>query len=790
MDNKLLIEELTRIHQIMNNDKGIIIMESNLLMEAGIPTADLEKAFKGITGFFDRAATLEAEKVLSQTGEKFSVRLQRYITEKLVAGDVRALGNLIKNVSKSSPNFAEKFVNKNEKLLNDLVSKDVARGERIIKSSFGDNILKAYKDSKVIVNPTPKPRKPIVIKPPIVKPVELKNVSDFKRWLKDNNIRPNMPINKNYTTETEKLWDSYGEKYLEDTKLPTLLDNSVKIKQFQDWLDINHSDWIDVPLGKSEANGYGKYGPKTQEAFGRYNKEYYDSLTLYEKMESVEMETLDAKTLKWWETILSTDKTLSDKIQGAVDKFVQGRILSYQGEQKYIEDTFAQFKEALKDATKNFKQGDYSDLTMFRNINQRLSKLAAKNEGDLDFFYGKLEGILKQKLPNDSDDVSRLMESIKAQNPFRMGGFIGRGRWGWLTQYLNSTASGKLTGNFRKLFTLSKEQFKENFTDMLERVFYLGLIGSPKTHAEMGEYFEKELFIKLRTNWPKSFKDVMFGIPRFIGDNVGKGTLYAGLWGATNVGMPAFIAGVQTLWYFGNLWFGGNTEEFKGWKDAFQSYLKKYYDKHPAMNYFFPVHIYFGDLWNKFTEVNENAWADKYKGTTMEIGVNFAKKQYKEGKISPSAYVMALKVIIPNDGDIKLIDNTENGFKSFCKVAELTFESFTETKNPTTQVVTKVGKTKDEKEWYYLNAAKCFFDGVEIKKVQETEQDVKDKTDDLIAKATNTTLGFEEFCRENKFTIKTPYYTGGAGQTNEPDPNGAKTNNWYFDTKTNTFISY
>ena len=67
---------------------------------------------------------------------------------------------------------------------------------------------------------------------------------------------------------------------------------------------------------------------------------------------------------------------------------------------------------------------------------------------------------------------------------------------------------------------------------------------------------------------------------------------------------------------------------------------------------------------------------------------------------------------------------------------------------------------------------------------------VKVGVEDGINKIENTPLGFQAFCA-NKYTIKTPY-DGVSAQTNEIDidPNGAKTNNWYFDADLNTFTSY
>jgi len=86
------------------------------------------------------------------------------------------------------------------------------------------------------------------------------------------------------------------------------------------------------------------------------------------------------------------------------------------------------------------------------------------------------------------------------------------------------------------------------------------------------------------------------------------------------------------------------------------------------------------------------------------------------------------------------------------------------------------------------------FGKVELKKSEETivdaVEDVKDKTDVVIEKVENTPEGFKEFVESKGLTVKTAYIVDGVGQTNEPDPNGAKSNNWYFDKNTNTFISY
>ena len=50
-------------------------------------------------------------------------------------------------------------------------------------------------------------------------------------------------------------------------------DKPQDVKQFQDWLDINHPNWIKG--GKlNKGRGYGTFGPNTTKAWGLYKNEY------------------------------------------------------------------------------------------------------------------------------------------------------------------------------------------------------------------------------------------------------------------------------------------------------------------------------------------------------------------------------------------------------------------------------------------------------------------------------------------------------------------------------------
>jgi hypothetical protein len=234
------------------------------------------------------------------------------------------------------------------------------------------------------------------------------------------------------------------------------------------------------------------------------------------------------------------------------------------------------------------------------------------------------------------------------------------------------------------------------------------------------------------------------------------------------------------MWYFINLFGAGNTEERLGWWDVFSTEIAKQYESHPTWQYIIPIHSYGYDLIQKWLNLSDDAFADKYKDMVTRETIKELQKLYRDGKLSASMYVTSLRGIIPNDDEINSINNSENGFKVFCKLTNLTFQKWDN--------VNKVGKTNDGQVWTYNESVKCFINSEEAKKIQKVE----DKTDEVIEKVKDTPEGFQKFVESKGLTVKTKYIVDGVGQTNEPDPdpNGAKSNNWYFDKNTNTFISY
>jgi hypothetical protein len=56
--------------------------------------------------------------------------------------------------------------------------------------------------------------------------------------------------------------------------IPSALKDTEGVKKFQDWMDINHPNWV---KGKNlnKGGGYGKFGPSTKAAWDKYKDSYF-----------------------------------------------------------------------------------------------------------------------------------------------------------------------------------------------------------------------------------------------------------------------------------------------------------------------------------------------------------------------------------------------------------------------------------------------------------------------------------------------------------------------------------
>ena len=240
-----LTEEIGRMFEIMNNDVGMVILESTLLLEQS-----LFSALKGAEKLLGPVGIGTAERYLEKNAESFAERYSKFFEKnKSTAKGREILREFIKDVSSASPAFAKNFVTKNENLLVDLEKEKGAKlFDEIITFSFGEKILNSYRTlhptSSVgsrAGSATPKPPK---AKPPKAKPPKVKPQS----------LPTTIPI-------------------------PSELKDSDGVKDFQKWLNDNKPGWFDGKEMTIGGKNYGTFGKKTSKAWEKYESEYLKSIT-------------------------------------------------------------------------------------------------------------------------------------------------------------------------------------------------------------------------------------------------------------------------------------------------------------------------------------------------------------------------------------------------------------------------------------------------------------------------------------------------------------------------------
>lgn len=716
---KLLIEDIQRISSIMeyNNMKvnpTNIIIESLLLTESP-PEVALISKLKNILSkpSVERAVKDAVERVVGRDVNKtVEVLLDEYLVRAIQMGrpGIVLLKSLIKDVAEVNEEFAyiiaEKFKPQYDRLVNQYrirgSANAIADAKRIFEINFGKEVANTISrmDSQVI------------------QPTALTHVDDFQEWL--NNEVPDWyngnKLSKTdgnfgkYNKITENAWKKYGKIYIERIRPPNVLDTEERIKNFQDWLDKTHSDWIDAPLEKTEAKGYGTYGPKTREAFKKYETEYYQTLNIGERINAVKYNELSPKTLVWWERIISSDKTLSDKLRGLVDAFVQKAIISLKTEEIYIDDAFSKFKQALDESITKLKTGENLDLSLYRNVQQMCTQISGKNDIELQKLYKTIAEVLNKRYPNRSTEIEEMMKSIETQNPFKQK------RWGWLTETINNSSSAKLLNNFIPERFKKETIFTKKLSEISERLFYLIGIGNPKTADELLEYVIKGNVLP-SLNPSKIFK--------------GPNSLYKWMYLSTHVGAPAIIATFQTLGYMkGLIGSEGNSENDEGpldtwWRNFFQNVTNA-----PLWSWIIPFHSYGYQIFETLREIKVDLYNEKYKDIFKDGQIRTIQLLYDNKRITPTLYVSLVAVTLlnknPDDEFVKSIKEDESGFNNFCDFTKLNFKSW--------DTIKKEGMTTDNKVWKY--------DGDD-----HTFNDVTpDTTDTLTNRIANNEAGFIAFC--------------------------------------------
>ena len=301
---------------------------------------------------------------------------------------------------------------------------------------------------------------------------------------------------------------------------------------------------------------------------------------IVKKLSDAEAKNLSPKTIKWWERVLSTDKTILDILKGWTDDAVNRLILKNQGNQKYIDNLFSKLQQATEDSINKLKRGEKADITLLRNINTNVRVLADKYKADSDAIYDELGELLNKKYPGRFKEIDDIINQIKKNNPFQ----TDPPRWGALTQFLNNTATSKLMGNLRKGI-FGKERTKE-WSEFFERTVSLLGSGAPKSIQEWSSYFQR-------------------GTPGLI-------ELYRDLWVALHVGMPITLSFFSAFFnLIGIPAFGNDTEASSFMEDWGNKILKRYQNMITGWSKFgliLPIHPYGYDIY-QFTN---DVYAEKY----------------------------------------------------------------------------------------------------------------------------------------------------------------------------------
>jgi hypothetical protein len=320
---------------------------------------------------------------------------------------------------------------------------------------------------------------------------------------------------------------------------------------------------------------------------------------LAKKLSKLEAKNLKPKTIKWWEWVLSNDYTIFDVGRGWLNEAVNRIRLAAQKEDKFIDDVFAKLRRAMDESVDKYKRGEKIDTALYQNINVNLRVLSEKNKALLDGIYDDLGELLKQKYPDNVSEVNDLIAQVKKNDPFKSG------RIGALTQFLDSTASSKYLGNFRKMF-FGPEKSK-NLLEFGERTFYLMTTGFPKTTAEWGAYKMQGL--------------------------LGPLNLYKDMWIALHVGMPMALSAAATVANMVHIVGFGNPEKVEGplqdWYSRWLQHYKKMGTGWHAYDVYLPVHPYIKDIYDFSKEV----YAEKYTNLLEKAIIPFL-EEYSDEQLS------------------------------------------------------------------------------------------------------------------------------------------------------------
>ena len=594
--NSELLNEIYRIHQLSGIKTNKVLIESNLILEAGV-VQGIERFAKGIEKFLDRNTTDVVDRFVgaaTKRGETIELRLTRWITKMMKTADGQEeIRKLLYNMGESSASFAEKLVKANKADLDSLITaqRSAKQAKELIKVNLGEKIANAWEKTRA------KPVKSSV-KKPIIIPTEVNSkekVKGFQDWLDDTHPDWTGPGQGRldgleskgygiYGTKTKKAWETHSDEYLEILKrdTPPVLRTEEDVMKFQDWLEKYHPDWTDTPLERLKTRGYGTLGPKTRAAYEKYSKDYYETLSGVEKIRSTDITNLNpSEELKWLNSRLASNKTVLNLIRRQINAY----LIKY--EQKAVE-TSVKIDNIFSDILKSINKtsGDFKNLnsdemiTDLRNTATKIGLIKEVFKADKDMLYNEIEGVLMDNLSGEAKEKAvKVMEQLREVDPFR----AGRTDEKWLSrsqafQFLDNTATQQTIYNvgriFKAMFTKGMSVADELRELTSRAITFIGT-GSPKSWKEVGKYFDE------------------------LGPTEGVKKLALHIWYATHLGLPL---GIATAQMFRNMLFLSTTAEEgtehgtveNSWWSNFIRTLKEQYSGYP---------FYGGDDFNAITAI-------------------------------------------------------------------------------------------------------------------------------------------------------------------------------------------
>ena len=478
INNKLLLE-VNRLLSIMGVDEKLIL-EANVFDEVvdvarklfrnvetipNIPNKLLVNGEELSRTLFNKfKKVIDGEillSALSQNELKTFAKILRS-DDDLVNG---VYDNILKKYLKLTPGSTEKDLIKNIKSRIDLDTSALSPGEKLSKvlkpivnnDELALGILEQKFASKLRQLNTGKFNTEVKINTIPSRLGNKEGVIKFQKWL--NETHPEWykggPLSRKnlgkYGESTANAWKKYKNEFL----IPSSLKNEEGVKNFQKWMNEKYPTWYKG--GKLPEKSFGLYGPNTENAWKRYQKEYNPSSFSQEveksaeKLRKGELPTLSPEKMNVFNT-LASDVTFTNTVRKSLDFLIESIKTTFIGTEKQIDSIMSKIEAAINAKSKDAQEYD----TLFRQIGIQIMSLKQKSSQNLILFLQEIEDAIIKTNKFDSSDVKYIMEKIKSESAWDNIFDLPKDKKKqlWLTKVINESS----WANFmREMFTKSED---------------------------------------------------------------------------------------------------------------------------------------------------------------------------------------------------------------------------------------------------------------------------------------------------------------------------------------------